>query len=198
MSEQKRRVIKVMDRVIDQDLVRMTYTWSVRSTVAGWRFGDYADEQSTNKFWGASLLSQDDGFDGPRDISDANERIRRIWELVAAQLEPGQFFVREIFLNGQTYGLDNGIHTDRPSDEEGWYTVLVYLNPDWSIHDGGETVFYNAQRTEIILAVLPKPGRVLFFDARHPHWGRPPMRSCSDLRVTLAYRLTRLPDSPLP
>lgn len=196
MAEEQ-RIIRVYDGLLDRDLVLMTYTWCVRSTRAGWRFGDTADDNTKNTFWGATLLShEDEGI--PSDVADTEPRIRQIWETLEQAFLPARFELRQIFLNGQTYGLDNAIHTDRPSDEEGWYTALVYLNPKWSIGDGGETQFYNRERTEVIRSVVPGAGRVILFDARHPHWGRAPTRNCRLLRVTLAYRLTRLPDSPIP
>ena len=193
----ERRIIRVYDALLDPDLVLMTYTWAVRSARLGWRFGDTADDKTDNAFWGATVVSHEDE-DVPSDIADAEPRVGQIWSRLQEAFRPAQFDLRQVFVNGQTYGLDNAIHTDRPDDEEGWYTALVYLNPKWTIHDGGETMFYNAARTDVIGAVVPKPGRVILFDARHPHWGRPPTRNCKLLRVTLAYRLTRLPHSPLP
>jgi SM-20-related protein len=196
MASNEKRVIAVLDDVFNDllgsDLILMTYTWAVRSCVAGWRYGDTADDGTGNKFWGATLMSSDDEPGIPCTIEESDERIQKIWEKIAARLQPSRFSLREVFLNGQTYGLDNAVHTDRQTDEEGWYTVLVYLNQNWTIHDGGETMFYNDQRTDVIMSVLPKPGRVVFFDARYPHWGRGPTRNCQELRVTLAYRLTRL------
>ena len=202
MAAKETRVIAVFDNLfkdlLGSDLILMTYTWGVRSCAAGWRYGDTADDHTDNKFWGATLMSSDDEPGIPSTMEDADDRIRKIWEKLAERLKPHSFAVRGVFLNGQTYGLDNAIHTDRPTDEEGWYTAIVYLNPKWTIHDGGETMFYNDERTDVIMSVLPKPGRVVFFDARYPHWGRGPTRNCQELRVTLAYRLTRLGDSTKP
>ncbi len=202
MAAKETRVIAVFDNLfkdlLGSDLILMTYTWGVRSCMTGWRYGDTADDHTDNKFWGATLMSSDDEPGIPSTIEDADERIRKIWEKLAERLKPHKFSVRGVFLNGQTYGLDNAIHTDRPTDEEGWYTAIVYLNPKWTIHDGGETMFYNDERTDVIMSVLPKPGRVVFFDARYAHWGRGPTRNCQELRVTLAYRLTRLGDSTKP
>ncbi|MCH7510388.1 MAG: 2OG-Fe(II) oxygenase [Proteobacteria bacterium] len=202
MATKEKRVIAVIDNLfsdlLGSDLILMTYTWGVRSCAAGWRYGDTADDHTSNRFWGATLMSSENEPGIPSTMEEADDRIRKIWEKLADRFQPYSFFVREVFLNGQTYGLDNAIHTDRQTDEEGWYTVLVYLNPKWTIHDGGETLFYNEQRNDIILSVIPKPGRVVFFDSRYPHWGRGPTRNCQELRVTLAYRLTRLDDSPLP
>ncbi len=68
------------------------------------------------------------------------------------------------------------------------------VHPDF----GDQTFLYNEKRTEVLHAVLPTPGRVLFFDAPHHHWGRPPTGNFSELWVSLAFHLTRTEDSPVP
>src|SRR5262249_54261958 len=52
----------------------------------------------------------------------------------------------------------------------------------------GETLFYD-DRGEIVLAVVPRPNRAVFFDSRISHVGRAPSRGCPALRVTVAYKL---------
>ena len=52
-------------------------------------------------------------------------------------------------------------------------TVIFFTNDEWNRDWGGETVFYEGD--EIAKSVLPKPGRVISFDGRIPHSGRPPI-----------------------
>jgi SM-20-related protein len=54
---------------------------------------------------------------------------------------------------------------------------------------GGETIFTNPERTEIIHSVIPKPGRALLFDGFIPHCAREISRTCIELRMvaTLKY-----------
>lgn len=56
------------------------------------------------------------------------------------------------------------IHHDNEEDEDEW-TFLVYLTPNWTINDYGETVFYerNSDDTEIIAEIRPKYGRAVIF-----------------------------------
>lgn len=56
------------------------------------------------------------------------------------------------------------IHHDCEVHEDEW-TFLLYLNPNWTINNYGETVFYerNEDDTEIVTEVLPKYGRVVIF-----------------------------------
>lgn len=194
-------VLHVADNVISRPLLEQAYSWCVSSSGAGWRFGDIADSnyEASKPYWGATLLSADrHKTDDARDIRDTPPIIQEIWSTLEPRFLPVRFGIDNIFLNGQTYGLDSAIHEDTPGEGEGWYTALFYLNPQWSVDYGGETLFYNQDRTEIICAVVPKPGRMAFFDGRHPHWGRSPNRVFTDLRVTLSFHLKRLVDSPVP
>jgi hypothetical protein len=93
----------------------------------------------------------------------------------------------DCYANGQTSGLPGAIHID--CDVEGWITGLVYVHPEWRAEWEGETLFYDDAREEIIRAVVPKPGRVVLFDARIPHTARPPGRWCSRMRTSIAFKL---------
>lgn len=57
-------------------------------------------------------------------------------------------------------------------------TTILYLNPDWQQHDGGELVMYNPESLEIIETILPVFGRmVLFLSEEFPHEVLPANRS---------------------
>jgi len=194
-------ILHVADNVLSQPVVEEVYAWSLNSSGSQWRYGDVADSsyESSTPFWGATILSgKRHERDDVQDVTDTPELIQKIWATLATRLKPLTLEIDNIFLNGQTYGLDNAIHTDTPGQEEGWYTALIYINPKWHIDYGGETLFYNQERSEVICTVVPKPGRLAFFDGRHPHWGRPPTKACTDLRITLSFHLKRLADSPIP
>lgn len=66
------------------------------------------------------------------------------------------------------------IHTDcGPYENE--FTLLVYLNQNWTENDHGETVFFSdMDGSEVIFAVRPKYGRVIIFHGTIPHSARPP------------------------
>ncbi len=199
MLKIENKALYVVDNAIDADLNEQLYRWALASGRPGWRYGDVADAKySKNRFWGATLVSADSEDGDPKTVDEAEEIVRKAWAHLEPRLKPFTFDIRDIWLNGQTYGLENAIHTDRPSEEEGWYTVLIYINPEWHVDWGGETMFYNQARTDVVYAVVPKPGRLVFFDARHHHWARPPTRNTQDLRITLAFHLTRRSDSPVP
>jgi SM-20-related protein len=57
--------------------------------------------------------------------------------------------------------------------------------PSWH----GETLFYTPDHSDVIRAVLPKPGRMVIFDSDIPHAGRDPSRLCPLIRVTITFKL---------
>lgn len=71
------------------------------------------------------------------------------------------------------------IHLDCAPDEEE-YTLLIYLNRNWTNNDLGETIFFNYEsdhpnvRNEMVFAIKPKYGRVAIFHGTIPHSARPP------------------------
>lgn len=82
---------------------------------------------------------------------------------------------------------DPGIHCDAPYFVEDNQTVVVYLNHYWDPQFGGETIFFDddldAQRI-----VQPRPGRVIIFDGRIPHTGRPPTPKFRHNRYIMSFK----------
>lgn len=96
------------------------------------------------------------------------------------------------YVNGYTYGTDAFLHTDvnykeYPADHGcNMETVMFYLNSEWKLDFGGETVF--AKNGEIIKSVIPKQGRVIRFSGNILHGARPISRSCYHLRQVLVFK----------
>ena len=93
-------------------------------------------------------------------------------EAICPQM-PKREWLYSSYINVLRHGNTPGVHVDAPYDVPENKTVLLYLNYEWHPNWGGETIFYDhnldAQRI-----VTPKPGRVVMFDGRIPHTGRPP------------------------
>ncbi|MEM7281480.1 MAG: 2OG-Fe(II) oxygenase [Pseudomonadota bacterium] len=187
-----------MDDLISDATLDACFAWCMGSGETPWRFGDQADAKSNHRFWGASIFSPDDPRYTNHTLSDTHPSIAEIWNQIALYLGPSQFEIRDVWLNGLTFGLESGIHRDRQDNEEGWYTAMVYLNTHWRAEFGGETMFYNQEKTDVQKAVIPAPGRMVFFDARIPHWGRAPTKDFPFVRLTLAFHLSRNGNSPIP
>lgn len=90
------------------------------------------------------------------------------------------------YCNLAGYGDMLFTHTDSQPGREG-LTALWYICPRWDIEWGGETVLFNAEG-DAEFVVSPRPGRLLLFDGRIRHAGRPPSRICVVPRLTFAMK----------
>lgn len=91
-----------------------------------------------------------------------------------------------VYANGQTFGQDTIIHRDNKTHPG--LTVIVFCNEHWPTSWGGELVFYDDTKENIIKAVLPKSRRIVIFDGRIPHAARSPSVKCDQVRMTLAFK----------
>ena len=95
------------------------------------------------------------------------------------------------YASGYLYGTLHDFHTDAAVQYDEVYTVMFYLNKIWEIPYAGETVFLNADKTEIEQAIIPKPGRALLFDGFITHGAREISRSCIELRMVATFKYER-------
>ncbi len=97
--------------------------------------------------------------------------------------------VLSISFNKSSFGTSDLVHVDSTDNDN--YTILAYINPEWSIDWGGETLFYDSNLQEIVKSIIPKPGRVIIFDSTIPHSARPPQIHCPYSRCVLAIKLIK-------
>lgn len=114
--------------------------------------------------------------------------ISAFWLRIKSRYLPGATLLG-VYANGQTFGQDSPIHRDNRSDEPG-HTVVVFCNEHWATSWGGELVFYDDEKKNVVTSVLPKPGRIVIFNGEMPHSARSPAIGCDQLRVTLAFKTT--------
>jgi len=201
MEREDPYLIKIFDNSFPKPLLELLFSFIEG---AYWQFGSkYTDDDPFSmKFWGCPIMTDNDLFipqseEIPDKISKCDRIIQNTWHIINTQKELVHLNlnVHTIILNGVSYGQEGGIHVDHgsehPNAEEGNYTAIIYLNREWTPSCQGETILYNIKGTEIIKAVIPKPGRMLLFDSRIPHQARPPNRSIDDLRITMAFHLSR-------
>ncbi|HEX8172862.1 MAG TPA: 2OG-Fe(II) oxygenase [Thermoanaerobaculia bacterium] len=100
----------------------------------------------------------------------------------------GDYLVQRTYCNVVSFGEQLLPHRDSPRD--GDVTALLYLATEWPRQWEGETLFYDRDG-EAAVAVSPRPGRMVAFDASIEHRGTPPSRLCPRTRLTLALKLTR-------
>lgn len=122
-----------------------------------------------------------ENFDDWRDLHDDYENDRpskgRVFdnefEAIANEYLPHfdrQDFVRCIY-NKFEQGDCPKPHID--SHSPNGVTYMVYVNPEWDVSMGGETIFI--ENGEIIGSVVPKFGRLLMFSGDILHSARPPL-----------------------
>ena len=78
-----------------------------------------------------------------------------------------------------------GFHTD-----PGGNTYMFYINYEWDESWGGHTEF-KSKETEVPYRIIPKPGRLVVFDARWIHRGTEPTSLMPDSvigRLSLAFQ----------
>ena len=100
---------------------------------------------------------------------------------------PSRAQLYSAYINVLKNGDTPGIHVDAPWWVEDQKTVLIYLNPIWEPSWGGETIFYN-HKMDATRIVTPRPGRVVIFDGRIPHTGRPPTPRYPRSRYILTFK----------
>jgi|TARA_B100000073_G_scaffold256414_1_gene216342 Rps23 Pro-64 3,4-dihydroxylase Tpa1-like proline 4-hydroxylase len=84
-------------------------------------------------------------------------------------------------------------HGDSPSPHVDSFspkgiTYLLYVNLEWSVDMGGETIFINSETDDIVKSVLPRAGRLIKFDSTIPHMARPPVRDGYPRRYSIVFQ----------
>jgi SM-20-related protein len=94
-------------------------------------------------------------------------------------------------INAYKYSDVLSIHTDPDIKGFNNITAIIYGNDNWDANWGSETVFFDktGSDAEIIKSILPKPGRLVLFDAGIPHTGRVPSSAFPNYRYSLVYNL---------
>merc|ERR1719354_132522 len=105
----------------------------------------------------------------------------------------GEWYPYDVGVNIIRENDHTRVHLDTSFDGDDTVTFLLYLSPNWTAHNRGETVFWERwlheddDVNEIVAAVLPLFGRAVIFDGDFPHSATPP--SNGGLRMTLAVKM---------
>ena len=108
-----------------------------------------------------------------------------VWERFLA-LHKFKATLLGVYANGQTFGQDTIIHRDNKVHPG--LTIIVFCNEYWPTSWGGELIFYDDTKENIIKAVLAKSKRVAVFDGQIPHAARSPSVKCDQVRMSLAFK----------
>jgi len=107
---------------------------------------------------------------------------------IAEKVFPGEV-LRDIraYVNSAVNSDSYYIHRDCPENRND-VTVLYYANLNWQPDWGGETIFYKDD-DDAVLAVSPRPGRLVVSRGAILHRGTVPTQDCHEARLTIAYKL---------
>jgi len=159
---------------ITQVLNATEFEYVVSKTLKGneWSFGQMSNghESSGFPFWQLDLTN--DNFFSKHFLALIEQAVKK------------KLQVLRIYANGQTHGQPGSTHKD--DEDPSCYTFIFYVNPEWNVEWGGETVFLTQTG---MLAVTPEPNAGIFFQSNISHFGRDPSRHYNGLRVTVAFKL---------
>ena len=106
----------------------------------------------------------------------------------AEQMFPGEVLRdQRAYVNSSVYGDSYYAHRDCSAHRR-HVTVLYYVNLNWQVDWGGETIFYDDDY-EPQVVVGPKAGRMVISRGAILHRGTVPTRACHEERYTIAYKL---------
>lgn len=92
-----------------------------------------------------------------------------------------------VYANGMSHGMETSVHRDNKHNNES-KTAVLFAHGYWPQLWGGELVFYDDEKEEIVKAVRPAPKRLVVFDGRIPHGVRMPTAICNQLRISIAFK----------
>jgi SM-20-related protein len=191
--------IAIVENFLDEDLQARIGTLL---NTGGWNFGWKSKPSAdTFCFWhkhfaGARFSDHkigdqhEDPYDCAAELAERSRLLYKLWQLLEARHLPGHRLVR-CYANGTPFGSEGMLHTDSIAPNS--FTSVYYPHTKWSPDWAGETVFFNADKTDIIQSVYPRPNRLVMFRGVVPHVARGVSRTCPVLRVTLMFK-TELPD----
>lgn len=166
---------------LDSGLVLSAYE-SVKDH-AGWRFVAMHGHHYHWNLPTANLRSNSS------DIEWLHSCPQPIVDLVTAvKLSYADFRINRVVINGQTQGMDSGIHRD--SIHADAVTLLVYLNSEWSNKWGGGTRFFQNSESGLLLSYEQPflPQKMVSYPSCYYHQGLGPLIS-DKLRITMSIQL---------
>ena len=174
----KQNAIKVIDDLVSPELVEKIWG-DLMSPV--YCCNGLSNQDDRFPFWVVRLDQQD---------IDEVESFGTLWGIIDKYITQGKYVPYHTLVNANNFGDCPMVHTDLPPEHsKDCYTIIYYAHNKWDCNWSGETVILNDARNEIIESVYPRPGRIFVFDSALPHVARAPTRICTQVRLTVAFRV---------
>jgi SM-20-related protein len=185
-------MIIAKDGIIDSQKLKKCNAWLDQ---ANWSYGWHSNKNVPYGHWNVDITKTP--HQNTTDISTKlPSEFLEVWKDINKAVFNDKAVLIRCYSNKQTFGTEGYIHTDTQREQD--QTVVVYMNEDWEADWGGETTFYNHDKTEIIDAILPKYGRVAVFSGNIPHCARAVTRICPKARTTLMFKASIDPQAMYP
>ncbi len=188
--------MKVFDNVLPEPMRKEVYDFLMDpGWMHGWKSRAATDVYS---FWHKHFAGalKPDTREKPYDCAaELNDEwcgpLGRFWQLLSSPTVYGggpliRHTLVRCYANGLQYGSDGTLHTDAVAKNS--YTTVYYPHSHWDPNWGGETVFFNDAKTDIIGCVYPKPNRMVTFPGTMQHVARGVSRTYPGLRITLMFK----------
>ena len=192
LAPTQEQVFRVFDDVLPDERREEIYEYlSDPKAVPGWEWGWRSNrKKDALRFWhkhfaGARGSASKLAYDCDEELKTNAPLVWCFWDDLWRVLFPDHRLVR-CYANGLQYGSDGTLHTD--SDVDWSFTSVYYPHKEWSPDWGGETVFFNKEKTDILGVSYPKPNRLVMFPGTVQHVARGVSRTCPVLRITLMFK----------
>ncbi|WP_084687952.1 2OG-Fe(II) oxygenase [Paraburkholderia oxyphila] len=178
---------------ICDDIVPRSLAMSIHELLCGpiWKFGHQSNGMNDRfSFWSTRFAGGDGSSRTSCETelreSARNAPIARLWDVISSEILRGHEPLR-VYANAHTYGSEGYVHVDN-ADRDNYFSTIYYAHPVWMPNWAGDLVFFDADKSDSIASVFPKPGRVVTFPGCIPHAARATSRDCSDLRLSVVMK----------
>ena len=168
--------VRIWDQIVDPAFVQ-EYVYELNHPTRKWQFSGAGVPKDASIWF--------------RELGECERTTRLYNEYIEPRLladikNYDMLRVDRVYANAQTSDNRSDIHVD--AHFENCYSVMFYATVHWPKEFDGETIFYTDD-DEIYSAILPKPGRVVLFNGKMPHIGRPPNPILNGRRMTVVWKL---------
>lgn len=108
-------------------------------------------------------------------------------------INPEEYEFANAYVNMGLVNDYHEIHVDGATKGQ-VITMLIYPNIEWGANHGGETVFYEEDKTEMVYLNPYVPGRICIFDGSIPHCAKPQALVGPKYRFTIACKFIKIKD----
>ncbi len=175
--------VKIFDNVFNSDLTQEIWTSLMRPK---WSLTG-GSAQINGRFWHMDSLEKESFYH------------TTLFQIICEKLlkeKVSSFKINRCYANGQTANQSGSAHSD--DDRPNTFTLLYYPNPEWHWSWNGALFFLDhigmnpPPATEVFKTISYKPNRAIFFPSNICHYAEAPSSRYDGLRVSLAWKLTKL------